>query len=365
MKKHLIQFAFIAMTALFALVAFAQQTSPSIIASETAENFYVAERDILVRSTVGNIYAASNSLRVSDRVIGDITYAGRSMWVEGEVDGDLRIAAEKLSVNDLVYGDVVFFGAEAEIGADGEVGGDLVIAIGRSVTIRGTIDGDVRLSLLGPGSSLDIFGDIRGDLSIANLGGGKITAHDGSVIEGDIIHTGEKADSLVINNGAIVEGQTSFIASQYEAYSSSIIKDFIAFLIIALIGFLLFRKYASQLSYSGPVSAIVAVLIGIGFLALALVAGVVFTVLLQFSWIGFFFFVACVAALCIGILLVPLLLGNILWRLARQGDKVNLINTLIGGIAAAILYFVPFLSVVLFIIALYAIGAIVRNALTR
>ncbi len=367
MKNIYVKFILAALAASFLSVAFAQQTSSAVIDSQAAQNFYVAERDILVRNANGNIYGAGNSITVAGNLIGDLLYAGRRMQIEGEIQGDVRAAGEIINVNNIISGDLLFAGAEVELGSAGEIGNDLTIAVGRSATLRGNIDGDVRLVLLGPGSSLDIFGTIKGDLSVANLGNGKITVHDGSLIEGDITHRSEEEDALVINNGASLSGQTFFIASEREghffSFIFSFIKELIAFVIIALFGFLLFRKYAPQLSYTGVTSALTAILFGGGFLILTVLVGAIFIGLLGFSWVGFFFLVAFAAALCIAGLLVPLLLGNILWRLAKKEDVINITNALIGGIVTAILSFIPFLSIVLVIIALYAIGVIVRKAL--
>jgi len=364
MRNIFVKFILAALATSFLSVASAQQTNSAVIDSQASRNFYIADRDILVRNAIGNIYAAGNSITVDETLIGDLVFAGRRIQTEGEIEGDVLAAGERINVNDIISGDLVFFGAEVELGSAGEIGNDLVIAIGRSATLRGIINGDVRLVLLGPRSSLDIFGTIKGDVSITNLGNGEITIHDGALIEGDIAHRSEREDALVINNGATLWGQTSFIASERESHLFSFIEELFAFVIIALFGFLLFRKYAPQLSYTGFTSALTAVLFGVLFLILIAAIGIVSIVLLGFGWIGFFFLVAFAATLCIASLLVPLLLGNILWRLARQENVINIINALIGGVIAAILVFVPFLSIIIFIIALYAIGAMVRNIIT-
>jgi cytoskeletal protein CcmA (bactofilin family) len=106
----------------------------------------------------------------------------------GEViDDDLYVFAETVTVNGTIQGDLIAFGANITLGPEAVVKGDLMSA-GQSVTVNGTVEDDIRIA----GTAL-IIGD-SGQIGDDMLGAGySLETKPGSAIGGSLFYAGAQA----------------------------------------------------------------------------------------------------------------------------------------------------------------------------
>ncbi|MBK9710866.1 MAG: polymer-forming cytoskeletal protein [Kouleothrix sp.] len=118
---------------------------------------------------------ATAPARAADTRGGEDVVIGR-----GEVIGqDLYVAGKTVTIDGTVKGDVVAVGGQITI--NGTVEGDL-LAAAQGVLINGTVGDDVRV--LGQATSLGQSGRVGGDLAI---GGMSLEAQPSSVVRGDVL----------------------------------------------------------------------------------------------------------------------------------------------------------------------------------
>ena len=149
------------------VVAIAQQPPPAPPAAP-------APRDRIADS----YYGASNLIRISTPVDGDVVIAGRVLDIDGEIAGDILAAGWRVSVLKPVSDDVRIAGAEVLVNAavDGDVtlaGGDVTVGSDARVTGRawltgGTVraNGVFERELQIAGGSVQIAGDVRKPLTV-------------------------------------------------------------------------------------------------------------------------------------------------------------------------------------------------------
>ena len=143
----------------------------------------------------GDLYTASESIRVDGRLAGDLVAAAQRLRVDGRVDGDLfaaartvdlrgavgdstRVAGEQVTVNAAIDGDLIAGGNRLQI-LDGAVITGGLAAAASSVELDGVVDEN----LYAAAGEIIVRGTIRGD---ANVIADRLDLEPGARIEGDL-----------------------------------------------------------------------------------------------------------------------------------------------------------------------------------
>lgn len=175
MRRHVIR-------AVFLLVLVAPLAAPVAAAAqddtETALDGKLRSGETIevgAEESVGDLYAAGNTVRVLGTVDGDLVAVGADIQIDGTVTGDVLGGANTVTIDGRVGGDVRL--GAGQVTVDGTVGEDLLLAAGTLVigpearvgadvvfaTAQTTIDGVVDGGALGRTSQYQVDGSIAGE----------------------------------------------------------------------------------------------------------------------------------------------------------------------------------------------------------
>ncbi len=143
----------------------------------------------------GDLYAASESIRVDGRLAGDLVAGAQRVRVDGWVDGDLfaaartidlrgavgdstRVGGNQVTVNATIYGDLIAGGNRLQILDDAVIRGG-VAAAASSVELDGVVEENLYVAA----GEIIVRGTVRGD---ANVIADRLDLEPGARIEGDL-----------------------------------------------------------------------------------------------------------------------------------------------------------------------------------
>jgi cytoskeletal protein CcmA (bactofilin family) len=183
----------------FALIARSSE-SIQISADEVLdEDLYLAGNSISVEGTVrGNLYAAGQTVAVSGNVSGNVVVFSQKAVLSGRVGEGVKAFGQSVTVSGDVAGDVIVAGnavyldktmkldgdaiiAARKWKADGQIKGE-VLGAGRTVTISGPVNGNVRLAV----SSLTIASTAHIGGSLMYVSQNEAAVQPGSRIDGSV-----------------------------------------------------------------------------------------------------------------------------------------------------------------------------------
>lgn len=146
-------------------------------------NYYVAANKVEIFGTVnGDIFVAGNDIVIdSDNINGDVFAAGNTITIKGKINGSLRLVGQKLAVEAEVAKNVLAVGQYLDLNKDTKVQGHVSFA-GQMASLYGWVGGRWESVL----ESLRINGQIVGDVDVY-LGNSKAASIDlasGSSIQG-------------------------------------------------------------------------------------------------------------------------------------------------------------------------------------
>ncbi len=82
-------------------------------------------------------------LNVTTPVTESTVYTGELLTIDADVTGNLAIAVQSATINGRVEGDIDFVGQELTIGPEAVVTGDVRVRFGQTVTVFGTVEGEI------------------------------------------------------------------------------------------------------------------------------------------------------------------------------------------------------------------------------
>ncbi len=175
----------------------------------------------LVEGSDDDIFIASDEVRITEDVEGDIIALGGEVDLDADVNGNVFVAAADISITNGINGDLIALGAEIDIAA--RISDD-VSAAGGDITIHeeAVIGGDVRLAaaeiyvdgyiggkLNAAAGEITLAGTIDGDVRLHAM---SITVASSAVINGDLTYEGPF--EAEIDPGAQISGDVTFIQSE-------------------------------------------------------------------------------------------------------------------------------------------------------
>ena len=167
---------------------------------------FLANRDVRVEGTVGDLFAAGQTIDISGVVAGNAFVGGQRVLVSGRIEGDLFFFGETALIDGELAGDLYGFFNEVRVLEGGSVRGDLHVA-GESIWIEGSVGGRV----VGAAQRIDILGTVGQDVLVAAE---RLDIHEGARIGGRVRY--DTASEPRIREGAEIAGAVERVVYEDE-----------------------------------------------------------------------------------------------------------------------------------------------------
>lgn len=315
------------------------------------KTLFVAGRTIDIAGTVnGDVFCAGQDVTISGNVSGDVICAGQSVHISGTIDGNIRVAGQNVTITGTAGRNLTAGGQDVSIESSSNIRGDATIG-GQTATINGLVGRDLALGSTDATINGKVGRDVQSSVSTLTLGStavvnGSLTytsVHQlsrapGARIAGAITHRQPKEQSQHMRYGAFIRGGVWFA-----------LYLFIALLITALVLVLLVPQVfhtATEVALRHPgrtfligfAASIVAP--SVVLLLMATVVGVPLGILVLLGWI-------------VGLLLSGPFAAYYVGRLIMAKGVNALLVMLVGAVILLFLYFVPFIGLVVSLVAMW------------
>jgi len=294
-----------------------------------SDNLYAAGGDVTVGGVVlGDLISAGGSLTVSGKVRDDLTLAGGNITVLAPIGGDARVAGGNIVFEkSTVGGDLIIAGGSIKVLSGSTASGDVIIS-GGAITFSGVGAKSARFA----GGQVTIDGTIRGDVFID--GGQKIVLGENARIDGNLVYRSEKEDALVVTEGAIVKGETTFekrvmpinqvdVAKGFAAFLGILfLIKFITVLVAGIIAVLVFRQFSLAAANEVMARPWRNLLLGFAVLVLVPVASIMLLVTVLGAYVGMLLIASYVLLMMVVSLYSGIMLGAWVYKLIKKGETV-------------------------------------------
>lgn len=334
---------------------------------ETVKNAYLAGDSIVVNGSVlGDLVAAGKTLVITGPVEDNLNAVGNSITINGQVGKSIRAAGAHVTVNSNIGSDLLAAGGTISLGQQSTVNDDVALA-GGVIDLSGNVNGKAYLA----GSDITLNGKINGDVIIR--GGDKITLGDNAIIGGNFDYQSIQAASIAA--GAKINGTTNFVqvnnpddfGSRFMAKITGfslgvMLASFLLLLILVYVFPKLLRNVVGE-SFKQPWQNI-----GVGFISLVVVPVAAFIAMLTVIGlpIGFLTLGIYLATLVLSKLLVPILIGSLIfkWFGSNKNYRLDWLSLLVGVVATFILGLLPIIGwLAYFAVYLIALSQFARGGL--
>lgn len=178
------------------------------LAPNGGDTYVVGEHVVISAPINGDLVAAGETVRVAGDVAEDVIAAAASIEIVAEVADDVRLAGAEVELQGAVSGHAVIAGADVRL-AQGASIGDWLWVSGSRVRLDGEIGGELRAA----GADVELNATVAGDVDIV---GAKLRLGDNAVVAGDL--TWRSSEPIEISDKAVVRGQITE-ASMPEAFA--------------------------------------------------------------------------------------------------------------------------------------------------
>lgn len=318
---------------------------------------YASGRNIDVAGTVrGDVICAGQNVNISGTVTGDVLCAGQSIHINGTVEGNIRLAGQNVTISGKVNKNANVISQSLTTDSDSNIGGDLG-AGGQDIILNGSIGRDLALASGDAIVNNTVGRNIHGNLnqltlqSDANIQGlidvtspNSIQRDDGSEVQGKVTR----------NQPAESTSDTSWIGLGWLFTLYILLTMLIVTLVLVLIMPRAFHTASNKALngmgktiLTGIVASIVVPVVIIGLMFT--VIGIPLGILLLLAWLVVLFLSGPFAAYLLGRLLL------------RDNAHNAILIMLLGAIVLLILYLIPFLNLLVLLLALwFGIGMILQ-----
>ena len=292
----------------------------------------------------GDLEATGGDVYIEGTVDGDLTITGGSVTVSGDVSGDLTVTAGSAIVSGNVDGNLRIVGGDVHIREGATIGG-ATETTGGTITVDGTLAGDTRLD------------------------GESITIGRTATIDGDLDYTAETVD---ISDEAEITGELRERDDASTAFPDVSLPDIPETAVTPLVGLYLFLanfllgavllvaapRFSDFVSEQGVDRPVVsggvgrATLIGMPFVFALLFISIIGIPLAFFAGYGFVF------VLWVGLVYGAFVIGT--WGLSLVDISHKWGALALGLATVSLVNALPYVGVLLVLIALFGMGAFVR-----
>ena len=339
----------------------ADQDTVRIGADETIDgDLFIAGQQIIVEGTInGDLFVFGRTIRIRGTVNGNVNVvAATSLLIEGPVERGVRTIGRGVTIAAPVGSDVIFWGQAVEVTDSGRVGGDIVLGGGDAI-----LAGDVGRRVMGEADTLFLA---------ANVGEGVDIVVDDLVIEpgarvyGDLWYRSQNEVQLPagVVTGRVVheEEETDSSAGALDAVREAIRGSAARIVGLGLLGLLLLtlaqglvERAAMQIRQRPGASLLAGAVVGaVTVPAILIVGGIVLVVFgLVFGTGGAFVailwllagLVFCALAIYMSPVFVALLIGRLLMgRFSIGARPAGFLALLVGLIVMEVLGAIPYVG---------------------
>ncbi len=313
-------------------------------------SLWISGRSLDIAGQVnGDVFCAGQNVTVSGTVRGDLLCAAQTITVTGVVTGDVRLAAQTMTISGTVIHNLSAIGQSYNQGSKANVRGDVSVGAA-DITINGKVGRDAALG----GQTVSVGAAVGRNIK-ANATDIRLTGS--AKVAGNFEYTSSKNANL--ENGAAVQGKTvkSEPQERPEHKAKTSLAGFglgLAFyllaagLLVALVLSLLFPQLLHTVTEYGLSAPWKSLLVG-------LVAGIVtpaLIILLAITVIGIplalMLLLAWILVQALAGFMFAYYLGRVIWKSQRNPILIMLFGTLI----LILLYFIPIIGVIAFIVAM-------------
>jgi cytoskeletal protein CcmA (bactofilin family) len=325
--------------------------------------------------TADSYYAASNQIRISIPVDGDVVIAGRVLDIDGEIAGDILAAGWRVSVRKPVSDDVRIAGAEVSVNApvDGDVtlaGGDVTLGsdarvMGRAWLTGGTVraNGVFERELQIAGGTVQIAGEVRKPLTVIAE---TLEIQPTARILGPLTYKSPREARIM--TGASIAGPITFTRIETEearrAHSLAGVSSllFVIHLVIAgLLFLLLLPRFVTAGVETLRAQPWRSLLLGFTLLVTVPIAALILVVTVLGAPVGVSLVALYLVALLLGILTTAYCIGEVEagWlKIARPPGARRQAAVLIAGVVTLALLRAIAGGLVVFVAILFGLGAL-------
>lgn len=318
---------------------------------------YATGRSIDVAGTVqGDVVCAGQNITVSGTVTGDVLCAGQSIHINGTIEGNVRLAGQNVTISGKVNKSASILSQSLTTDSDSSIGQDIGITA-QDVVINGNIGRDLAVAANNVIINNSIGRNVQGDLN-------QLTLQSNAVVQGFIDIT--STNNIQRDNGSQVQGKVS----RHEPPENNNMTNWIglgwlftfyllaAMLILSLVLVLIMPgafQIAANIALRGLGKTI---LIGIA----ATVIAPIVIIALMFTIIGIPLGILLLLAWLLILFLSGPFTAYLLGRLLLRDNAHNaFLVMLLGAIVLLILYLIPFLNILVLLLALwFGVGTILR-----
>ncbi|GGD17988.1 hypothetical protein [Aquisalinus flavus] len=340
--------------------------APTLSGELTDMGFAAGGEVTITASSPDDIIAAGGTIRFDGARADHMVAAGGEISLTGIEASDVILSGGNVELTSgTVTDDVIIFAGNIEIGEQMTIGGSAMLS-GGNVEIGAPIGGELRAS----GGNVALDANVAGD---AYLTGGTVTIGEGVVISGNLTYA---ADEFILSPGASVTGE--MIEQEYEERPSPFSPEA---MIAALLGAIMF------LAGLGLLILIIAALFpGLMARSSTMIAdkplsslgiGVLVLVVMPLMGLAFMISIIGISAgfvmLALIFALVPFAYAAVLYhagmwlrgRFGKDGEPyivTRIVWTALAGIILLVIGIVPFLGMLVWIVALlFGMGAVITR----
>ena len=305
---------------------------------------YIAGNSVTVDGTIkGDLYCAGQSVTITGTVDGDIICAGQSVEISGKAGGSMRLAGQLVRLRGESGGSVSVFAQSLETENTTKIGKDLNGAV-TTARLAGNYGRDITLSAEEAVVVGTVARDVEGAYSTLRIANGSRVSGNVSysspqdgVIEGSV-------EGKVSRTPITRQGQSGAVAGTILTMLGIIASGLILVLFIALVmprrmddAMTLARKKPGRVALWGlgafavlPLVTLVLMLSGVG-ISVAIMLGA--------TWMLFAIF---------GGVFVAYLVGTVLFKKVKSIP----LRALLGGLIVTIVYLIPFINILAFMVVM-------------
>jgi len=325
----------------------------------TFDDLYIFGGNVEIYGPImGDLAAFSYSIETENYVEGNYDVFAYEMFVDGVIERSARLVGNTIDLNAEVRRNLLVFGNRIDIDRDAVIGRDLTCA-GEIVSIGGNVKGKADIG----GGEVVIMGVIDGDV---NISADEISIVSPAEINGNLVYTSKNEANIdpdVVIAGEIdwklpEKGDRDQISEGWSAFVTFL--NIALFFMALLTGFILIVFFPSHAREAGDmiinrfwytlaVGFITVIGIAVGaFIAAIIIVGL--PVSIFGGMLGFFLFY-------VGKIYAGIALGRIIFGFIWKDRKVAVgWEFLVGFIVLSLLFQIPILGVLLYILA-YIVGA--------
>lgn len=309
-------------------------------------DFYGAGNNVLLSGvSEHDVYVAGGSVTVNAEVKEDLVALGGSVQVHAPVNDDVRALGGEVVIADHVAGDVVVLAGSLNILSTAVIDGDVLFFGGKA-----DIGGDVKGSVVGTAENVRIDAHVGGNVTVT--ADRLLTLGDRAELLGNLEYT-SRAD-VARQQSAVVVGDIhkNAVREANGVSAYTVILPVLMVLFAALTAYLLFKPRLEELVRSTERSYGMQGLVGLGMFLGIPFAAVVLTASVLGSIVGVVLLLAYVILLLASWLSAGIVLGTLLLKPITKSTSLNLISVIIGVVVFSLLFLIPYIGVLLVLVAL-------------